>query len=65
MRKCESDKLKKTGFSAQGFRDHVATDGSLFGVAGKWGACGWSVVQLDHDEEKGLMHWMHTFKRSV
>ena len=22
-------------------------------------ACGWSVVQLDHDEELGPMHWMY------
>ena len=32
---------------------HVATDGSLLGTAGKWGACGWAVVQLDYDEELG------------
>ena len=24
----------------------------------RWGACGWSVVQLDHDEELGPMHGM-------
>ena len=36
---------------AEGPRDHVATDGSLLGVAGKWCACGWSVVPLDRDEE--------------
>ena len=29
---------------AVGFRDHVAADGSLLGVAGKWSACGWSFV---------------------
>ena len=34
-------------------------DGSLLGVAGKWGACGWSVVQLDHDEEMGPTHGMY------
>ena len=43
----------------EGFRDHVATDGSLLGVSGKWCACGWSVVQLDHDEELGPMHGMY------
>ena len=32
---------------------HVATDGSLPGTAGKWSVCGWSVVQLDDDEEFG------------
>ena len=38
------------------FRNHVATDGSLLGVSGKWSACGWSAVQRDHDEEMGPMH---------
>ena len=37
-----------------GFRDHVATDGSLLGVAGPWWKCGWTVVQLGHDEEMGV-----------
>ena len=35
----------------QGFGNRVATDGSVCGVSGRWSACGWSVVQLDHDEE--------------
>ena len=38
------------GMSAEGFRGHVTIGGSLLGVPGRWGACGWSVVQLDHDE---------------
>ena len=25
----------------------------------KWSACGWLVVQLDHDEEMGPMHGMY------
>ena len=33
--------------------------GSLLGVSRWWSACGWSVVQLDHDEEMGPMHGMH------
>ena len=37
--------------SAEGFRDHVTTAGSLLEVA-----CGWSVVQLGHDVELGPMH---------
>ena len=32
---------------AELFQGHVVTDGSLPGIAGKWRACGWSVVQLD------------------
>ena len=35
---------------AEAFKGHVATDGSLLGIAGQWGACGWSVVQVDLDE---------------
>ena len=38
---------------------HVATDGSLLLGAGKWEACGWSVVQLDLDEKLGLLHGMY------
>ena len=43
----------------EGFRGHVATDGSLLGSAGKWRACGWAVVQLDYDEEMGPLHGMY------
>ena len=31
--------------------------GSLLGNAGKWGACGWAVVQLDNDEEMVPLAW--------
>ena len=58
-RKWDSDEHKSCGISAEGLRDQVATDGSLLGVAGKSGGCGWSVVQLDHDEEMGQMHGMY------
>ena len=43
----------------EGFKGHVATDGSLLGSAGKWRACGWAVVQLDHDEEMEPLHGMY------
>ena len=43
----------------EGFKGHVATDCSLLGTAGKWRACGWSVVQLDYDEELGPLHGMY------
>lgn len=39
------------GLVSEGFRDHVATDGSFMSVLGKWRACGWSDVQLDYDGE--------------
>ena len=44
---------------AEGFQGHVATDGSVLGTAGKWRACGWSVVQLDYVEELGPLHGMY------
>ena len=59
VRKWESEKHNSWCIPARGFRDHVATDGSLLGVAGKWCACGWSEVQLDDDEELGPMHGMY------
>ena len=39
----------------EGIRSHVTTNRSLLGVSGR-SACGWSVVQLDHEEEKGPVH---------
>ena len=59
VRDWESEKHKRWDISVEGFGNHVATDGSLLGVSGKWSACGWSVVQLDHDEEMGPMHGMY------
>ena len=43
----------------EGFRNPVATDGSLLGVSDRWVASVWSVVQLDHDEDVGPMHEMY------
>ena len=59
MKKWESEKHKGWGMPAEGFKGHVATDGSHFGTAGKWSARGWSVVQMDYDEELGLLHGMY------
>ena len=59
VQKWESEKHKSWSLPAEGFRNHVTIDGSLLGISGKWSACGWSVVQLDHDEEKGPMHGMY------
>ena len=44
---------------AEGFKGHVATDGSPLGTAGKWGACCWSVAHLDYDEGLGPLHGMY------
>ena len=59
MKKWEWEKHKNWGVPAEGFKGHVATDGSLLGKAGKWEACGWAVVQLDCDEEMAPLHGMY------
>ena len=51
MKMWKSEMHQCWSMKVEGFRGHVATDGSLFGKTGKWGACGWAVVQLDYDEE--------------
>ena len=58
VRRWESDRHRSWGVPVEGL-GHVATDGSLFGVSGRWEACGRSVVQLDHDEEMGPMLGMY------
>ena len=58
VKKWESEKYKTLGMPVEGFRSHVATDGSLLGEAGKWRACGWAVVQLDYHEEMEPLLWM-------
>ena len=55
--KKRSLKHKKLGMPAEFFMGHVATDGSLLGTAGQWGACGGSGVQLDFDEAMGPLAW--------
>ena len=59
MKKWESEKHKSWCFPAEGFKGHVATDGSLLGTAGMWGACGWSVVQLHYVEELEPLRGMY------
>ena len=39
VQKWVSEKHKSWGIPAEEFKGHVATDGSLLGNAGKWGAC--------------------------
>ena len=56
MKKWESEKHRSWCMQVEGFRDHVATDGSLLGKTGKWEACGCAVVQLDYDEEMGPLY---------
>ena len=56
MKKWESEKHRSWRMPAERFKGHVATGGSLLGTAGKWRACGWSMVQLDFDEELGPLY---------
>ena len=65
MTKWESEKHKSWGMPAEGFKGHVAIDGSLLGTAGKWGACCWSVVQMDYDEEVEPLHGMYGSMEAV
>ena len=53
MKIWESEKHQSWRMQVEGFRGHVATDGSLRGKGGKCGACGWAVVQMDYDERWG------------
>ena len=43
----------------EGFRNHMAIDGSLKGISVKDVACGWAVVQLDYDKEEE--QWYATY----
>ena len=54
MRKWESEKHKCWGMPGEGFKGHVATDGSLLGQTGQWEHVVWAVVQLDYGEEMGF-----------
>ena len=47
------------GMPAEGFNGPVATDGSLLETPGQWGTCGWSVAQLNYDEEMGPLRGMY------
>ena len=60
MRKWESEKQKRWGMPAEGFKGHVAADGYLLGNAGKLGAHGWAVVQLDCGGELWPLHGMYS-----
>ena len=59
VQRCESEQHRSCSMPVEGFRNHVAADGSLFGVSGKWSACVCSVVQLGCDEEMEPMHGMY------
>ena len=41
---------------AEEFKGHVATDGSLLGIAGKWEHVVGQWWKMDHDEGMGPLH---------
>ena len=51
MKKWESEKRKSWSMPAEEFKGHVATDGTLLGIAGKWGEhvvgqwCNWNIMK--------------------
>ena len=45
--------------SVESFRNHVVTD-DFVGSLDRMSVCDWSVTQLDHDEELGQMHDIHS-----
>ena len=55
----ESEEHQSWSTPVEDFWNHVATDGSLLGVSGRWSACGWSLVQLDYDDDTGRMRGMY------
>ena len=59
LRKWDSEKHRIWNMPVVGFENHVASDGSLFGVSGRWSACGWSVARPEHDEEMEPTQGMH------
>ena len=59
MKMWESEEHQSWCMQVEGFRSHAATDGSLSGKTGKWGACGWAGVQLDYDKEMGPLQGMY------
>ena len=59
MKMWESEEHRSWCMQVEGFRSHAATDGSLSGKTGKWGACGWAGVQLDYDKEMGPLQGMY------
>ena len=58
----ESGSLRSTRVGAcqqKGSRAMLPLTALFWVLLGKWGACGWSVVHLDYDEEVGLLHGMY------
>ena len=59
MRKWESEKHNSWCMPAEGFKGHVATDGSLLGKVGKWKHvvgrwCSWIMMKRWSNQEDGV-----------
>ena len=57
MKKWESEQHKSWCLPVEGFKGHVATDGSLQGELAS--VCVWAAAQLDYDEEMDPLHGMY------
>ena len=54
--RCESLKfLDSWSRRVNDIRRRSASDGTLIGMSGKNAACGWSVLQLDYDEDQATV----------
>ena len=62
--KWEFEKHRSWCMPVEGFKGHVATDGSSSGKTGKWAACGWAVVQLDYEEMGPCMGCMAQWRQN-
>ena len=52
-----SEKHQSMGTPVEGVETMLPLTALCSGVSGRWSACGWAVVQLDHDQEMGTNAW--------
>ena len=60
MRKCESEKHKSWSMPAEGFKDQVATDGSLLEKRWQVGSMWLGSGTVDYNEETRPLHGMYS-----
>ena len=59
MKKWNLISMEGGAFQQKGFKAMLLRAALCWVSAGKWRACGWSVVQLDYDGELGLLHGVY------
>ena len=60
MKKWESEKHKSWGMPAESIKGHVATDGSLLGTTGKWGALQEEMRESEEKKSKEALVFVQT-----